>query len=123
MLTCALIADIECITLIEFEEPENSIHPGLLQSYLTVLSQLAGECRIIVASHSPYIIQYLDTEEIYVGKPNDRGVADFSRIDGRKINQLMKDAAEESNSIGDYIFELLSGEEDEVNYLLNYLEK
>ena len=43
-------ADIEGITLIEFEEPENSIHPGLLQSYLTVLSQLAGECRIVVAS-------------------------------------------------------------------------
>lgn len=70
-----------------------------------------------------YKDSYNGTEEIYVGKPNDRGVADFSRIDGRKINQLMKDAAEESNSIGDYIFELLSGEEDEVNYLLNYLEK
>ena len=43
-------ADIEGITLIEFEEPENSIHPGLLQSFLTVLSHLAGECRIVVAS-------------------------------------------------------------------------
>ena len=123
MLTCAVIADIEGITLIEFEEPENSIHPGLLQSYLTVLSQLAGECRIIVASHSPYIIQYVDTAKIYIGKPNDRGIADFARIDGRKINQLMHESASDSNSIGDYIFELLSGGEDEVGYLLNYLEK
>jgi predicted ATPase len=123
MLTCTIIADIEGITLIEIEEPENSIHPGLLQSYLTVVSQLAGQCRIIVASHSPYIIQYVSTEDIYIGKPNDRGIADFARIEGRKIKQLMKDASSESNSIGDYIFELLSGGEDEMEILMNYLEK
>lgn len=123
MLTCAVIADIEGITLIEFEEPENSIHPGLLQSYLIVLSQLAGECRIVVASHSPYIIQYVDTAKIYIGKPNERGIAIFARIDGKKINQLMRDAASDSNSVGDYIFELLSGGEDEVELLMNYLEK
>ena len=34
MLACTVIADIKGIALIEFEEPENSIHPGLLQSYL-----------------------------------------------------------------------------------------
>jgi len=123
MLTCTIIADIEGITLIEIEEPENSIHPGLLQSYLTVVSQLAGQCRIIVASHSPYIIQYVSTEDIYIGKPNDRGIADFARLEGRKIKQLMKDASSESNSIGDYIFELLSGGEDEMEILMNYLEK
>ena len=123
MLTCTIIADIEGITLIEIEEPENSIHPGLLQSYLTVVSQLAGQCRIIVASHSPYIVQYVSTEDIYIGKPNDRGIADFARIEGRKIKQLMKDASSESNSIGDYIFELLSGGEDEMEILMNYLEK
>ena len=63
------------------------------------------------------------TAKIYIGKPNDCGIADFARIDGKKINQLMRDAASDSNSIGDYIFELLSGGEDEVGYLLNYLEK
>ena len=73
--------------------------------------------------NSPYIIQYVDTAKIYIGKPNDRGIADFARIDGKRINQIMRDAASDSNSIGDYIFELLSGGEDEVGYLLNYLEK
>jgi hypothetical protein len=65
----------------------------------------------------------VDTAKIYIGKPNDCGIADFARIDGKKINQLMRDAASDSNSIGDYIFELLSGGEDEVSYFLNYLEK
>ena len=123
MLSCTVIADIKGITLIEFEEPENSIHPGLLQSYLTVLSQLASECRIIVASHSPYILQYLDTRDIYIGKPNDQGLADFARVEKKKIRQLLRDASSDNNSLGTYIFELLSGGEDEVAILINYLEK
>lgn len=123
MLSCTVIADIKGITLIEFEEPENSIHPGLLQSYLTVLSQLANECRIIVASHSPYILQYLDTRDIYIGKPNDQGLADFARVEKKKIRQLLRDASSDNNSLGTYIFELLSGGEDEVAILINYLEK
>lgn len=123
MLACTVIADIKGIALIEFEEPENSIHPGLLQSYLTVLSQLANECRIIVASHSPYIIQYLDTKDIYIGKPNNQGLAEFARVEKRKVNTLMRDAASEGNSLGGYIFELLSGREDENAILMSYLEK
>ena len=123
MLACTVIADIKGISLIEFEEPENSVHPGLLQSYLTVLSQLANECRIIVASHSPYIIQYLDIRDIYIGKPNEHGLADFSCVEQKKIKQLLRDASSESNSLGSYIFELLSGGEDEVAILMNYLEK
>lgn len=35
----------------------------------------------------------------------------------------MRDASSESNSLGSYIFELLSGGEDEVAILMNYLEK
>lgn len=123
MLACTVIADIKGISLIEFEEPENSVHPGLLQSYLTVLSQLANECRIIVASHSPYIIQYLDIRDIYIGKPNDYGLADFSCVEQKRIKQLLRDASSENNSLGSYIFELLSGGEDEVAILMNYLEK
>lgn len=51
MLTYTILARINGYHLIAFEEPENSIHSSLLQSYLSVLSQLAGDCRIIVASH------------------------------------------------------------------------
>ena len=123
MLACTVIADIKGISLIEFEEPENSIHPGLLQSYLTVLSQLANECRIIIASHSPYIIEYLVTRDIYIGKPNEQGLADFARVEKKKISQFLRDASSEGSSLGSYIFELLSGGEDEISILMNYLEK
>ena len=122
MLTCTTIADIKGYTLIALEEPENSIHPGLLQSYLNIMVQLAGKCRIMIASHSPYILQYVNTEGIYIGKPNEEGLAEFSRISKRKIASLIKDAGDNGGSVGDYIFDLLSGGEDDTEVLLNYLE-
>lgn len=123
MLTFAVIANIQNMTLIAFEELENSIHPSLLQGYLRVLTQLAGECKIIVASHSPYIIEYVSTEDIYVGKPNWYGLAEFARIDASKVKRLENDATDSGVSVGGYIFELLSGGEDEINLLNTYLER
>ena len=123
ILTYTILANINGYHLIAFEEPENSIHPSLLQSYLSVISQLAGECRIIIASHSPYIVQYVDTKDIYIGKPNDDGIADFAKIDAKRVNALLADASDGSDSVGNYIFELLSGGEDDTEILLSYLEE
>lgn len=122
MLTAAIIADIEGLPLIAIEEPENSIHPGLLQNYLNVLSQLAGSCRILMASHSPYIIQYVNPADIYIGRPNSAGLARFSRIKSSKIKELMNDSRQSDESVGDYIFDLLSGSADDAAILLGYLE-
>ncbi len=123
MLTYSVIANIKGYHIIAFEEPENSIHPNLLQGYLTVLNELAGSCKIILSSHSPYIVQYVSTNNIYIGKPNYHGVADFSKIDNKRVKALLKDASESNGSVGNYIFELLSGSEDDTDILLTYLEK
>ena len=122
MLTAAIIADIEGLSRIEIEEPENSIHPALLQSYLNVLSQLAGNCRILMASHSPYIVDYVDTADIYIGRPNNDGLARFSRIKSSKVKELLKDSKQSNESAGGYIFDLLSGSDDDADMLLGYLE-
>ena len=122
MLTAAIIADIEGLSLIEIEEPENSIHPALLQSYLNVLSQFAGNCRILISSHSPYIVQYVNTADIYIGRPNRSGLAQFSRIKNSKVKELLEDCKQGNESVGDYIFDLLSGSDDYTAILLEYLE-
>jgi hypothetical protein len=123
MLTYAVYADIRGLSLIAFEEPENSVHPSLLQSYLNVLTQLTNKCKIIVASHSPYILQYVNTHDIYIGVPNSNGIADFRRISEKKIKSLLRDSSESNESVGSYIFELLSGSEDDLEILDGYLEK
>lgn len=121
MLTFAIIADIKGLSMIAIEEPENSIHPGLLQNYIDVLSQLINDCKIIITSHSPYIIQYLNPHSIYIGMSTDTGESDFRRIANSKVNSLLRDAAEYDKSVGDYLFNILSTSDAE-EYLENYLE-
>lgn len=105
-LVCAVLSDIDNCSLMILEEPENSIHPSLLQSYLRILDDLSGDCKIIFTSHSPYMIQYLDLNDIYIGMPSSSGEADFRTI--KKPEKLMKDAAKFDQSTGDFIFESLS---------------
>ncbi|NLX92568.1 MAG: AAA family ATPase [Clostridiales bacterium] len=122
MLTYALLADIKGLSLIAFEEPENSIHPSLLQSYLIVLNQLVNRCRIVIASHSPYILKYLDPSNIYVGIPNEGGLARFVRVQKSKVKSLLSDADAFDKSTGDYLFDLLGGSKDDIEQLKIYLE-
>ena len=121
MLTFAIIADIKGLSMIAIEEPENSIHPGLFQNYLDVLSQITNNCKIIITSHSPYIIQYINPHSIYIGLPSETGETDFRRIALTKINTLYKDASEYDRSVGDYIFNILSDSEP-YEYIKDYLE-
>lgn len=123
MLTFAVIADIKGLPLIAFEEPENSLHPSLLQSFLLVITQLTENCKIIITSHSPYMLQYILPSSIYVGMPNESSLATFRRIRSSKITMLLRDVAEAGLSVGDYIFELMSGCEDDIEQLNKYLEQ
>ena len=113
MLTYAIIADVKGLSMIAMEEPENSIHPSLLQNYLDILSQLVNGCKIIFTSHSPYIIQYLNIRDIYIGITSDTGSVDFKRIASSKVKTLLKDVSQYDRTIGDYIFNILSSADSE----------
>lgn len=121
MLTFAIIADIKNLSMIAIEEPENSIHPSLFQQYLDILSQLVNNCKIVITSHSPYIIQYLDPRSIYIGMVSDTREVDFKKIAPSKVNLLFRDAAEYDRSVGDYIFNLISSS-DSNEYLQEYIK-
>ena len=116
-------ARISGISIVGLEEPENSIHPALFQGFLDTLEGLADDMRIIITSHSPYLLQYLDFSGIYIGLPSDDGLARFRTFaSSRKIQELMTDAEESYTLVGNYIFELLSGNESERKILASYLE-
>lgn len=122
LLTHLVLAKINNISLIALEEPENCIHPKLLQQLVILMDYLSGDCKIIISSHSPYILDCVNTSNVYVGKPNDYGLADFSKINDRKIYSLYRDAEKYSSSVGQYLFELLSGDELDLEMLFDYLE-
>ena len=67
ILTKIIVSGISNISLIAIEEPENSVHPGLFKAYMQIISQLLDDCKVIITSHSPYIISYLEPAWIHVG--------------------------------------------------------
>lgn len=77
ILTKIIVSSVSNISLIAIEEPENSVHPGLFQAYIQIISQLLDDCKVIITSHSPYIISYLNPSWIHVGMNRKPGVAEF----------------------------------------------
>lgn len=116
VLALTLSAEINHVALITFEELENSIHPGLLQKLLMILDGHIENTKIILTSHSPHLIQYLDIDKIKIGIPNPKGLANFMDVKKSKFKKIVAMAEEEGVSVGDFIFdkmiECANGESD-----------
>lgn len=119
ILTKIIVSSVSNISLIAIEEPENSIHPGLFQAYIQIISQLLDDCKVIITSHSPYIISYLNPSWIHVGMNRKAGVAEFFAFRKSGQKQLENDAAGFNMSMGDYLFSLLADSESNIS---DYLE-
>ena len=68
------------------------------------------------------LVQYIKPEKIYVGIPNNSGVAEFRRIQKNKVKLLISNARALDLSVDEYLFELLSGDSDSYDILESYLE-
>lgn len=119
VLAMIIAADLNKIPLIAFEELENSVHPVLLQNLLLTLDALQGETKVLLTSHSPYLIKYLSLEKIKIGIPNNEGLAIFKEIKKGKMKRVQRMASEEEASVGDYLFGLLLNAQGDENNMLN----
>ncbi len=122
LLTNAYIANYVNAGIVGVEEVETSIHPKMMKQLLEVLNEALGGAPLIVSSHSPYLVQYLKPEKLYIGVPNLNGIAEFRKIQKSKVKQIVIAAREMELSVGEYIFELLSGDSDAYEILESYLE-
>lgn len=77
LLTNIFIASCTGVCCIGVEELETSIHPKMLKSLLEIISDTLENTCVIISSHSPYLVQYLKPEQIYVGASKELGVAQF----------------------------------------------
>lgn len=123
VLALTIAAELNKTSLITFEELENSIHPGLLQKLLIVVDGLLNDTKVIMTSHSPYLIQYLDIDRIKIGIPNPEGLANFNDIKKSKFKKMIEMAEDEGVSVGDLIFDKMiecsNGEYGMLNELCN----
>ena len=111
ILARIILANEGNVSLIAIEEPENSVHPSLFQAYIQIISQLLDNCKIIITSHSPYVVSYLDPSWIHVGVNRQPGIAEFFTFKKTGQRLLQQDAADFKMSTGDYLFSMLADEE------------
>lgn len=122
LLTNIFVASCNNVSCIGVEELETSIHPKMLKNLLEIISETLEGTRIIVSSHSPYLVQYLKPDQLYAGASTHRGVAQFYRISATKVKKLLAAARSYDLTVGEYLFELMSGGEESLETLRNYLE-
>lgn len=122
LLTNAFIASLRRMSFIGVEELETSIHPKLMKTLLEVLDEVLEDTPIIISSHSPFLIQYIKPSQIYIGAPNNDGTAQFKRIQPQKIKNVISVARDMDMSVGEYLFDLMSGDIDSSDRLSLYLE-
>lgn len=124
LLTFVVLAQINNYDLICIEEPENSINPNLLKRFLYTIKELSEDTKILYSSHSPYLINYMEPENIYLGLPTDNGVATFKKIktNTNNIKKLLRTLQDNELELGDYLFDLMSGSSDDAEELLSYVE-
>jgi len=71
-----------------FEEPENFVHPRLLQLLVDVLKK--GKTQVIVTTHSPYLVDFVEPEDlIVIEKKEGKTVA--KRFSKKELRKFLED--------------------------------
>lgn len=123
ILTMCMVANSESIPMLLIEEPENSIHPRLLQNLLTCMRGIASDTKLLMTSHSTYLMRYFDADRLYLGVPNEQGLATFSRLKPGKVKTIYRRASEMDITFGEYMYELLLDMEDNASLSQELFQK
>ncbi len=79
--------------LVAIDEPERGLHPDMIRSIADMMKYAAKQSQIIVATHSPHLLNQFELEDILVFEKNDenstvvRGISeeDFPEWDGEYL--------------------------------------
>ena len=105
------ISEIKGFHVVALEEPENSINPTVLGKYIQIIAEFTDSFNIILTSHSPFLLQYMSLNKIYIGVENENGNISFKKIKPTYIRRVTERSEKLDVTTGTYIFDILSNEE------------
>jgi len=103
-------------TLFCIEEPENHLHPKLLETLVALLRQVRQEIldskkhltQIIITTHSPYLVDQMSLDEVIWIEKKDGQTRAYRPADKEHLKKLVED---KELGIGDLMFAGALGEE------------
>ena len=94
-------------SLVAYEEPENCVHPKLLESIVDLMKKLGRQ--IIITTHSPYLLDFVAPEDIILVR-RINGETKLSRLIDRREIEAVKKLLEEGGTLGEAWYSGLMGE-------------
>ncbi|WP_343746999.1 AAA family ATPase [Chitinophaga sp.] len=76
-----LLYDPNPPALIGIEEPENQLHPRLLPELAEECKNASASAQMMITSHSPFFVNVLNPEELWVMYRNEKGYTQARRSD------------------------------------------
>jgi len=85
-------------SLVALEEPENCIHPHLLQALVDLTRK--APCQVIITTHSPYLLDHVKIDEVFVVERRDLETIIIKLSNHRDIERVKK-LLEEGGTLGE----------------------
>lgn len=94
----------------------------MIGTLLEELDEGLGDTGLLVSSHSPYLIQYLKPQSVYLAVPTDDGTAAFRRLSKAGAREAADMAYDHGMGLGEYLFDMMSSDEEEAAKIARWLE-